>query len=85
MLRITRRETDNGRIILIPEGRIASDWVSLLENECSRVMQESPVLGLDLSEVTCLDRGGVELLRRLQRRGVRIVRASLIVKTLLEE
>lgn len=85
MLRISRKAPDSSRLTLILEGRIASDWVSLLEHECSRAMQETPVLSLDLSEVTYLDLRGVDLLRRLQKRGVQLIHASSVIKDLLEE
>ncbi len=48
MLRITRKAQDSSRLTLIPEGRIASDWVSVLEHECLKAMQEAEVVGLDL-------------------------------------
>lgn len=85
MLRITRKAQDSSRLTLIPEGRIASDWVSVLEHECLKAMQEALVVGLDLSEVSYLDRRGVELLRRLQKDGVQIIHASSVIKDLLEE
>lgn len=85
MLRISRKAADSSRLTLILEGRIASDWVSVLEHECLKTMQETPVLSLDLSEVTYLDLRGADLLRRLQKRGVQIVHASSVIRDLLEE
>lgn len=85
MLRITRKAPDSSRLTLILEGNIASDWVSVLEKECLNAMEETPVVRLDFSEVTSLDRRGVELLRRLQKAGVQIVHASSVIKGLLGE
>ncbi len=85
MLRITRKAQDSSRLTLIPEGRIASDWVSVLEHECLKAMQEAEVVGLDFSAVTYLDRRGVELLRRLQKDGIQVIHASSVIKDLLEE
>jgi len=85
VLRITRKAPDSSRLTLILEGNIASDWVSVLEKECLNAMEETPVVRLDFSEVTSLDRRGVELLRRLQKAGVQIVHASSVIKGLLGE
>lgn len=85
MLRISRKASDGSRLTLILEGRVASDWVSVLEHECLTTMQETPVLTLDLSEVTYLDLRGAALLRQLEKRGVQIIHASSVIKDLLDE
>jgi hypothetical protein len=49
MLRITEVVASGTETTLHVEGRIVSDWVSVLQEECSRVLQESDArLRLDL-------------------------------------
>jgi anti-anti-sigma regulatory factor len=75
-----RRETT-----LHVEGRIVSDWVSVLEEECRRVLQEpSRRLRLDFSAVTFVDRRGVVTLRWLMTEGVAIANSPKFIEALLK-
>src|SRR5882724_117599 len=66
MLRITEVVESGTETTLHVEGRIVSEWVSVLQEECSRVLQESGArLRLDLGAVTFIDHRGVLALRRL--------------------
>lgn len=66
------------------EGRIASDWVSVLEEECWRLLREpSRRLRLDLSAVTFVDRRGVVALRWLAAEGVAIANSPQFIEALL--
>ena len=71
-LRITRKKRSRSRATLVLEGRVAAEWVALLERECSDLLRSRLALRLDLAGVTFVDRVGVRTLRRLDRKGVEI-------------
>jgi anti-anti-sigma regulatory factor len=74
MLRIREIVDGRGETTLRVEGRIVSEWVSVLEDECWRLLQEpSRRLRVDLSAVTFVDRRGVVALRWLTTEGVAFV------------
>jgi anti-anti-sigma regulatory factor len=83
-LRITRRKTPRSRATLVLEGKVAAEWAALLERECSGLLRSRPVLSLDLSGVTFVDRAGVRTLQRLSRKGVGIVCGPGPVASVLE-
>ena len=62
-----------------------SEWVSVLEDECWRLLQEpSRRLRVDLSAVTFVDRRGVVALRWLATEGVAIVNSAEFIDALLK-
>ena len=65
------------------EGKIASDWVSLLERKCLRVLQGKRKVVLDLSDVTFVDRGDVEMLGRMAAEGIYVINCSAPIEDLL--
>lgn len=69
-LRITRAKDSRSRTTLKLEGRLAAEWVALLERECSRLLRSRATVILDFSSVTYIDRAGAQALVRLTRRGV---------------
>jgi anti-anti-sigma regulatory factor len=84
MLRITEVVDSGTETTLHVEGRIVSDWVSVLQEECSRVLQESGRrLRLDLGAVTFIDLRGVLALRRFTTEGVAIVNAQAFIDALI--
>ena len=84
MLRITEVVDSGTETTLHVEGRIVSDWVSVLQEECSRVLQESGRrLRLDLGAVTFIDPRGVLALRWLTTKGVAIVNSQAFIDALL--
>ena len=85
MLRITEVVDSGTETTLHVEGRIVSDWVSVLQEECSRVLQESGArLRLDLGAVTFIDLRGVLALRRFTTEGVAIVNSQAFIDALLK-
>jgi hypothetical protein len=85
MLRITEVVDSGTETTLHVEGRIVSDWVSVLQEECSRVRQESGRrLRLDLGAVTFIDLRGVLALRRFTTEGVAIVNSPALIDALLK-
>ena len=71
-LRITRKKRSRSRATLVLEGKVAAEWVDLLERECSDLLRLRLAVRLDLAGVTFVDRTGVRTLRRLDRKGVEI-------------
>ncbi|HEX5043807.1 MAG TPA: hypothetical protein VFV75_12925 [Candidatus Polarisedimenticolaceae bacterium] len=84
MLRITREDTERGKITLKLEGRLAQDLVGLLEQECSTLHALSGAPTLDLSGVTFVDRSGVQALKRLRGMGCAIGGCSDLVASVLK-
>ena len=75
----------SSQVTLKVEGKIVSDWVSLLEKEClSLRMQKKKVL-LDLSDITYVDESGVEMLNRIISDDIEIARCSSLIKSLLNQ
>ena len=85
MLRITEVVDRGTETTLCVEGRIVSEWVGLLQEECRRVLQESSRrLRLDLGAVTFIDPRGLLALRRLAMAGVALVNSPAFIDALLK-
>ena len=85
MLRITEVVDRGIETTLYVEGRIVSEWVGLLQEECRRVLQESSRrLRLDLGAVTFIDPRGLLALRRLATAGVALVNSPAFIDALLK-
>ena len=65
------------------EGRIAADWVELLERECRTLLRQRKHLFLDLSAVTVMDSRAAAMLKRLRAHEVEIVNCPSLLS--LEE
>jgi anti-anti-sigma regulatory factor len=84
MLRITEVVDRGTETTLHVEGRIVSEWVGVLQEECRRVLQESSRrLRLDLGAVTFMDPRGVLALRGLATAGVALVNSPAFIDALL--
>lgn len=70
-------------MILKLEGRIAEDWVALLEQECLRSLRGKKTVVLDLSAVTFIERRGVEMLKRIATKRLRIANSPPLIEDLL--
>jgi len=85
MLRISEVVDSGARTTLHVEGRIVSDWVGVLQEECRRVRHESSRrLRLDLGAVTFIDPRGVLALRWLTTEGVALVNSPAFIDALLK-
>jgi len=85
MLRITEVVDSGTETTLHMEGRIVSEWVGVLQEECWRVLQQSSRrLRLDLGAVTFIDPRGVLALRRLTTEGIALVNSPAFIDTLLK-
>jgi len=85
MLRITQTSEGSSDIRLKLEGRVVSDWVPLLREECLRILREQKKLWLDFSDVSFVDDRGVEMLKAIAGEGVRLMNCSPLVESLLQE
>ena len=74
MLKITVPRQDSSRRVIKLEGKLLSDWIDEVRRLFLDVDDLSP--GLDLSELTFVDREGAELLLQLLQQGVRIESCS---------
>jgi anti-anti-sigma regulatory factor len=83
MLRITRMAESPAHVTLKLEGRIVSDWVSVVERECLTVLQEKRQVILDVSEVTFIDGRGLEMLQQIASPHLQIINASALIGELL--
>jgi hypothetical protein len=65
------------------EGKLLGPWVAELARACAEQPAPDGRLSLDLAAVTFVDGPGVELLRDLLRRGIRLGPCSGLVAELL--
>jgi len=84
MLRITKVAEDSSTVTMKLEGKLASDWVPLLEGECLTCLKGKRKVLLDFSEVTFVDGRGVEMLSKLVEEGIKVVDCDELIKELLE-
>jgi len=84
VLRITKVAEDSSTVTMKLEGKLASDWVPLLEGECLTCLKGKRKVLLDFSEVNFVDGRGVELLSKLAGEGIKVVDCDELIKELLE-
>ncbi len=83
MLRITKVAENPSLVTMKLEGRIASDWVSLLENECLRFLEEKRKVVLDFSGVTFVDWRGVEMLGKISANNILVINCCPLIEDFL--
>jgi ABC-type transporter Mla MlaB component len=84
MLRITKSIDENSsEVTLTLEGRLAAEWVALLESECLLYLNEISNIRLDFGNVTFVDDKGLSMLQRLAAMNVEIIdHCGLIIDSL---
>ena len=85
MLRVTTVDEQAATVTLKVEGRISCDGSENLQRECQSFLEEGKCVQLEFSEVSFIDRRGVEMLRALQRQPVYVIYASPLISELLKE
>lgn len=60
-------------------------WVPLLREECLRLLKKRTTVRLDFSGVTFVDDRGVEMLKGIAGKGIKLVHCSPLIDTLLRE
>jgi ABC-type transporter Mla MlaB component len=83
MLKIARIDGRETQCLLRLEGRLVGPWVDELERACVEALAKASSVGLDLADVSFIDRAGVALLQRLGERGVALRNCSGFVSVLL--
>jgi ABC-type transporter Mla MlaB component len=76
MLRISITTSANDTALLRLEGHLAGAWIAELREACDRLLSAGLKVGLDLADVSLIERPGFELLASLSRRAVVLVRCS---------
>ena len=84
MLRITQRAQGKSRQLLVLEGWVVSDSLSVLEEALQKAKRQAAEVALDFGQVSYVDSSAVERLTELRREGVRVVGASEVVNEILE-
>ena len=82
MLRITKMAHNGSAMTLKLEGKIHGEWVSLLEQECKAAITEGAEIVLDFEQVTYVDDLGIELIRCLSEKHVKIVNGDTFIADL---
>jgi hypothetical protein len=83
VLRITTVAQSPAHVTLKLEGRMVADWVSLVERECLRWLQDNHTVCLDVSAVTFIEARGVEMLKRRASAHLHLINASVLIQELL--
>jgi hypothetical protein len=84
MLRISELTPRNHSVTLRFEGRLVGPWVSEATQVCERLLDQTPLLKLDLADLSYLDRAGAMLLRDLRTRGVDLLNGSPFIEEQLK-
>lgn len=83
MLRIERLNEDHATVILKLDGRIVSQWVAILEEECFQILKQQKQLILDCTDVSFIGPEGIEMLGKLKGGCVKCVNCSPFVRAIL--
>ncbi len=84
-LRITKDDTEPGRVTLTLEGTVMLPWINELFRECLGCSGQDTKVRLDLRGVDFVDGHGVTALRALMHLGMRLVNVPPIIDELLRE
>jgi len=84
MLRITSVRKDRGTVTLKVEGKIHADWVSLLEQECLRLVHQQKQVRLDFSGVSYVDPEGIQVVRNFPNGHIQIINCPRFIVELLD-
>lgn len=85
MLRISKIETNNGRVILMLEGKVSNGNIEIARESVHQALETGSELVLDLAGVMFIDRQGVSLFQELQQRQIPLVNCSPFLKEQLKQ
>jgi hypothetical protein len=85
VLRISKVYENPSGVKLKLEGRIVSEWVSILEEKILECLKKNKKLLLDFSELRFVDKHGVEMLRRMPFEKIEIINCPGFIEELLKE
>ena len=80
-----RLEETHGRLrtVISIDGRLAGEYVPLVERACLRALEAGRKIEVFLRQVTAVDEAGRDLLRRLAQRGVELRALGLYMPAML--
>ncbi|MBO0725545.1 MAG: hypothetical protein J2P52_08095 [Blastocatellia bacterium] len=84
MMRITQHR-DGEAITLKIEGRLTGEWVDEMERCWNEVKNDTHLLRIDLTGVTCIDAAGRELLARMFASGAAAVAVNVMTRAVIEQ
>ena len=67
------------------EGRLAEEWVAVVEQECAAVVRDFGSVHLDLTAVTYVDSRGAAALRNMVRNHVTLSNCPPLIRELIGE
>jgi hypothetical protein len=67
------------------EGNLVDQWIEVVQSSCLQVLERGGELQLDLAGIGFADLEGVDLLRRLDRRGVQMINCPAFLREQLRE
>ncbi len=85
MLRITTTDERPLTVSFKVEGRIVSDWIQELEQECRRFLERGKNVSLEFSGVTFIDGQAAAMLKSFLTQNVEVINCSALIKGLLTE
>ncbi len=83
MLKIVRNDPTSDSIVLRLEGKVLGPWVGEVRRVSEEILASGRTLVFDLSEVTFVDREGIELFRTLRDQQAMFLNSSVFVAELL--
>jgi len=84
MLKIERKDGDDGGLVFGLAGELRGPWVDELRRVVQDALDAPTAVRLDLTEISFVDRHDVALLNRLADRDVALVNCSSFVTELLK-
>ena len=84
MLRISKVYENPSGVNLKLEGRIVSEWVSILEEQILECLKKNQKVLLDFSELRFVDEHGMEMLKRMPTEKIEITNCPKFIEELLK-
>lgn len=86
MLKITITETPE-ELRWVLQGRLAEPWVTEVKASWTEAHRHGEVRHcvVDLTDITCIGKGGEELLRSMSNEGAQFIARGFYIKDVLEE
>lgn len=84
MLRITTIDEVGQTVRLKVEGRVVGEWVTEFDHTCTVLLAQKKKIVLDFSGVSFIDQRGIDAVKKILGKKVKIIGSSLWVQTLLE-
>jgi len=83
MIRVTKTE-ERSRTLVTVDGQLAGDFVTAVETCCDQAESLGKPIHLFLRDVITVDQAGTNLLRRLARKGVRLLANGVYTSYLVQ-